>query len=148
MKYKGQCHCGDVKCETDLEPMLSYNCNCNSCRRISGSIGMRGLYALEEITFTGKTSEYVYKGGSGGNIYYHSCPKCNTGVYATFDYMEGVMGVPMGVFDHASEFSPKLEIWTSTKLNWLKDDGSIENRVEDSGVKERLIGLLESLENR
>ena len=56
--------------------------------------------------------------------------------------------VPIGIFEDASEFSPKLEIWTSTKLNWLKDDGSIENRVEDSGVKERLVGLLESLENR
>ena len=62
--------------------------------------------------------------------------------------MEGMTSVPIGIFEDASEFSPKLEIWTSTKLDWLKDDGCIQNHVEDSGVKERLVALLKKLEDR
>ncbi len=148
MKYRGQCHCGDVKCETDLSPMLVLQCNCNSCRKKTGSMSVVCLYAIEEIKFTGKTSQYTYKGGSGGNIFAEHCEVCHTRVYNTFDYMEGMASVPIGIFEYASEFSPKLEIWTSAKLDWLKDDGCIQNHVEDSGVKERLVALLEKLEDR
>ena len=62
--------------------------------------------------------------------------------------MEGVCVIPIGMFDDPHPLVPKLEIWTDSKLGWLKDDGCIENSVPDSGVKERLMELLESLENR
>ena len=149
MKHSGQCHCGDVKITTDLEPMLVYTCGCNSCRRKGGSVGARVMYAQDEISIEGANlKEYIYKGGSGGNIYAQHCDKCFTFTHATFDYMEGMIALPIGVFDKAKEFKPKLEIWTSEKLDWLKDDGCIVNKVEDSGVKERLVELLEKVENR
>ena len=62
--------------------------------------------------------------------------------------MEGMVALPIGMFDKAKDFKPRLEIWTSEKLDWLKDDGSIVNKIEDSGVKERLVELLEKIENR
>lgn len=144
----GSCHCGHVKCETELAPMLVWSCNCNSCRRYTGFMGVRAAYGSDEIKFTGATSEYVYQGGSGGNIYTESCPNCHTACYATFDFMEGVTVVPIGVFDDPHSLTPKLEVFTEHKLNWVSDKDVIQHRFPDQGLKERLVALLESLENR
>ena len=148
MEYKGACHCSQVKFETDLAPMLVFQCNCSSCRRFTGTMGVRAMYSSDEVEWTGAVSEYVYQGGSGGNIYTQSCPNCHTATYATLDFMEGITVIPIGMFDDPHPIIPKLEIWTDSKLSWLKDDGCIKNRVPDTGIKERLMQLLESLENR
>lgn len=148
MKNVGSCHCKAVAIETDLDPMLVAQCNCNNCRKMSGSVRVATMYAEDEIKFTGETDVYTYSGGSGNDIHSHFCKKCNTNVFNLPTVMEGMVSVPLGVFENANEFKPKLEIWTSTKLDWLKDDGCIMERVEDSGVAERLMTLLESLENR
>ena len=111
-------------------------------------MGVRGMYSSDEVEWTGAVSEYVYQGGSGGKIYTQSCPNCHTCAYATLDFMEGITVIPVGMFDDPHPIIPKLEIWTDSKLSWLKDDGCIENSVPDSGVQERLMQLLETLENR
>jgi hypothetical protein len=57
--------------------------------------------------------------------------------------------MPLGTFDKAKEVEGlKLEIWTSEKLKFLKDNDCFEMRVEDSGLMERLATLIESVENR
>ena len=148
MKYTGACHCGQVKFETDLSPMIVFQCNCASCRRFTGIMGVRALYSMDEVEWSGAVGEYVYQGGSGGNIYTQSCPNCHTNAYATLDYIEGMTSIALGMFDDPHPLMPKLEIWTNSKLGWLQDDGCILNSVPDMGVQERLMGLLESLENR
>lgn len=64
------------------------------------------------------------------------------------EVMEGVVGIPLGIFDTAKELSPKAEIWTSEKLPFLKTDDCIVESFEDSGIVERLTALLETLESR
>ena len=148
MAHAGACHCKRVTFETELAPMLVFQCNCNSCRRFTGSMGVRAMYASDEVEWTGEVSEYAYQGGSGGNIYTQNCPNCHTCTYATLDLMDGITVIPIGMFDESHTLIPKLEIWSCAKLGWLKDDGCIENRVPDMGVQERLLQLLEALENR
>ena len=36
--------------------------------------------------------------------------------------MEGIVEIPLGIFDTAKELSPKAEIWTAEKLLFLKTD--------------------------
>jgi hypothetical protein len=62
--------------------------------------------------------------------------------------MEGMTSIPIGMFDDPEEIKPWLEIWTDSKLDWVKDNGCLTNSVPDSGVQERLVEVLESLENR
>ena len=148
MKYEGSCHCGQVTFKTDLKPMLILQCNCTSCRRFTGSVRIACNYSSEEVEWSGAVSEYVYQGGSGGNIYTHHCPNCHSYAYATLDYLEGVTSIPLGMFNDPQGMAPTIEIWTDTKLAWLRDDGCINNSIPDSGIKERISELLESLENR
>ena len=49
--------------------------------------------------------------------------------------------------EKSTEFIPKSEIFTNYKLPWLQNDGCIEESFE-AAVSERLMLLLEELENR
>ena len=58
MKHQGGCHCKQFSFKTDFDPMLVVQCNCKSCRRLTGSINIGCLYADTEIDFEGETNIY------------------------------------------------------------------------------------------
>ena len=128
--------------------MLTAQCNCNSCCEMAGCVSVGSFYAEEEITFTGETDTYTFEGGSGMDITAPFCKNCHIRVAARLEIMEGIVALSIRLIDDSKQFEPKLEIWTSEKLGWLKDSDCVQERVPDSGVSERLMALLESLENR
>lgn len=150
MKHYGGCHCGNFKFETNLDPMFVIQCNCSICRRISGSIALHCAYGETEIEISGETNSYSFKGGSGYETTAHSCKKCYTRVYniPAAEVMEGIISLPLGVFDTAKNLTPKVEIWTEDKLPFIKNADSILESFEGNAITERLTNLLESMGNR
>ena len=63
--------------------------------------------------------------------------------------MEGMVGLPLGTFGNAKSISPKIQIWTSEKLDFLtKPNSGVEESFEDSGIPERLMAVLANMEDR
>lgn len=149
MKHTGSCFCGQYSFENELDPMLFIQCNCTKCRKLSGSYQIGCLYSVEEIQEEGDTSSYAFEGGSGFINTVHFCihchPRCKT--HPAAEIMEGMVGIPLGIFDTAKNLSPKAEIWTSEKLPFLKTDDCVSESFEDSGIAERLTALPENLDN-
>ena len=150
MKHTGGCLCGQYGFETELDPMLIIQCNCTKCRKISDSYQIGCLYSVEEIEEKGDTSCYEFEGGSGFINTVHFCVNCHVRckTHPAPEIMEGMVGIPLGIFDTAKNLSPKAEIWTSEKLPFLKTDDCVSESFEDSGIAERLNALLENLESR
>ena len=48
MKHQGGCNFKQLSLKTDFDPMLVVQCNCKSCRRLTGSINIGCLYADTE----------------------------------------------------------------------------------------------------
>jgi hypothetical protein len=147
-KHTGSCHCGQVKLATDLDPMLTMQCNCTSCRRHSGSFTLHTFYAESEIEIEGPTKTYEYTGGSGHKMTASHCTNCMTKIAVRPEIFEGMLGVPVGMFDNAKSFTPKMEMWNSERLPFLASSECMEDRFDDSAVAERLSALIEALENR
>ena len=145
MKHYGSCHCGGVNITSYNKPMIVVQCNCQSCRKLTGSVSVSCLFDDTEIEFSGATNVYQFEGGSGQSITVHFCETCNSRSYYYFDVFEGLVIVPIGCFDNVKQLKPKLEIWTSEKLSWLEDDGCIQLRIADSGMQERLEAMLAKL---
>ena len=150
MKHTGGCLCGQYSFETELDPMLIIQCNCTKCRKLSGSYQIGCLYSVEEIQEKGDTSCFEFEGGSGFINTVHFCVNCHVRckTHPAPEIMEGMVGIPLGIFDTAKNLSPKAEIWTSEKLPFLKTDDCVSESFEDSGIAERLNALLENLESR
>ena len=149
MKHTGSCLCGQYSFENELDPMLFIQCNCTKCRKLSGSYQIGCFYSVEEIQEEGDTSSYAFEGGSGFINTVHFCIHCHARckTHPAAEIMEGMVGIPLGIFDTAKNLSPKAEIWTSEKLPFLKTDDCVSESFEDSGIAERLTALPENLDN-
>ena len=144
MKHKGSCLCGQFQCESDLDPILIIQCNCMNCRKLSGSYQLGYLYAVSEIMQSGETGTYQFAGGSGYLNAAHFCKNCNVRckTHPAPEVMEGMVGIPLELFDTAKDLSPKAQIWTSEKLPFLEKDVCISKSFEYSGIAQRLIAML------
>ena len=148
LKHTGGCHCGAIKFSTELDPMMVGKCNCNRCRRLFGTLAIGVFYAEDEITIEGDISSYGFEGGSGMPVTTHFCNKCGCRIFGKADSFPGMITMVLGAFDDPHAFKPKGEIYTNYKLNWLKDDGCIQESFEEAVVEERLMALLTGLEDR
>ena len=147
-KHTGECHCGKVTVKSDLEPMLVTKCNCARCRKLYGVVSVSAMFAEDEVEIRGETSMYQYTGGSGMPVESHFCVICGCRIFGKAEAFPGMIVVVVGVLDKSLELKPKSEIFNNYKLPWLKDDGCIQERFEESAVRERITMLLETLENR
>ena len=150
MKHQGGCHCQQFSFETDIDPMLIVQCNCKSCRRITGSINIGCLYVETEVKFMGETNVYEFAGGSGFINKACFCAKCHVRVYnkPAPEVMEGMVSIPLGCFNKTDGLAPKVEIWSEEKLTFLPKYDCVLESFEGNGIPERLNALLSSLENR
>jgi len=150
LKHTGGCLCGQYKFETELDPMIIIRCSCPKCRKLSGCDQIGCLYSEDEIQESGETAIYEFEGGSGFVNTVHFCTNCHVRckTHPAKEVMDGMVGIPLGIFDTAKNLSPKAEIWTSEKLPFLKTDDCVAESFEDSGIAERLNALLANLENR
>ena len=149
MKHTSSCLYGQYSFENELDPMLFIQCNCTKCRKLSGSYQIGCFYSVEEIQEEGDTRSYAFEGGSGFINTVHFCIHCHARckTHPEAEIIEGMVGIPLGIFDTAKNLSPKAEIWTSEKLPFLKTDDCVSESFEDSGIAERLTALPENLDN-
>ena len=147
-KHTGGCHCGKVSIKSDLEPMLVGKCNCGRCRKLTGAVAVAAMFGEDEVEIQGETSVYEYTGGSGMAVKSNFCSTCGCRIFGKADSFPGMIVIPIGVLDKSLELKPKSETFNNYKLPWLKDDGCIQEKFEESAVEERLMMLLETLENR
>ena len=148
IKHQGGCHCGEIRFSTEYDPMLVMQCNCISCRKISGSMTVSACFAEDEIEMTGKCKEYTYSGGSGMPFHRGFCENCGQYVYGKPTAFEGFIVMTLGSFDDPNQFEPKMEIHTINKLKWLKDDGCVKDSFEEGATVERMEAMMENLEQR
>ena len=87
-------------------------------------------------------------GGSGMPMHFHFCSKCATVAHGFADAIEGFILLPIGVFDDSHQFKPKMEIFRNHGLDWLTNDGSIQESFGEAAVMERLMALMENLDQR
>ena len=145
-KHSGGCHCGAVEMKADSDPMLVIQCNCGRCRKLMGAMNVGASFMEDNVEIIGQTTSYEFTGGSGMNVQTYFCATCGCRVYTKGDAFPGMTGVYLGVFDDPHVFEPAGEIFTKYKLKWLKDDGCIKESFEEAAVEERLMALLENLE--
>ena len=78
----------------------------------------------------------------------HFFGECGCRIYTIAEAFPGMAAFVVGVFDKATSFEPRGEIFTNYKLPWLKDNGCIQESFEESAESERIMLVLEALEDR
>ena len=89
-KHTGCCHCQAVTVQANVDPMLVIQCNCGSCRKLTGAINIGASFAEDAVEINGKIEIYEFVGGSGMNVRTHFCPACGCRVYSQADAFPGM----------------------------------------------------------
>ena len=105
-------------------------------------------YATGRIGDFWVSFKLLYSGGSGNKLHYNFCPTCGTFIYNKPDLLDPMIYVPAGLLDGQIEFTPTVELWTSQKPNNIPQATSTKAAFEDNGTTDRLMDMLENLDQR
>lgn len=73
MKYKGSCHCGDIRFEVEGDFREVMACNCSICSRKGSLLGFVPEDKLKLLTPKERMSTYTF---NKQVIKHHFCPTC------------------------------------------------------------------------
>lgn len=124
MKVDGQCHCGSIQFEAEIDPQKVVICHCTDCQSLSGTAYRLVVFTEEDaLTFTqGEPKIYVKTAASGNRRAQAFCANCGAGIYATSDG-DGpkAYGLRGGALKQRHELTPVKQVWRSSALHWVDD---------------------------
>ena len=124
MKIDGQCHCGDIAYEAELDLDKVGICHCTDCQALSAS-AFRTVAIVSADTFRitkGTPKEYVKVGDSGNPRVQAFCANCGSALYATdVGGNPAAYNLRVGTIRQRGELEPKFEYWRRSAMPWLPE---------------------------
>jgi len=124
MKVDGQCHCGAITFEAEVDPEQAYVCHCTDCQRISGS-PFRWAVNIPKENFTllaGSPKTYVKHADSGAESHQVFCPHCASPIYSTSSRDDWKsLNVRVGTLRQRDELKPKTQLWCRSSQAWIAE---------------------------
>ena len=124
MKVDGQCHCGRVTYEAEIDAAAVPVCHCTDCQALSGSafrtnaLATPGSFRL----LSGEVKTYVKVADSGRRRPQGFCPDCGSPIYSTVEGSEPkVYVLRLGTCTQRAELKPVRQIWCDSALPWVDE---------------------------
>lgn len=122
MRIQGQCHCGAVNYEAEVEPGTVILCHCSDCQTFAGA-PYRAMIRPDPGTFQlrGTPVHYPKTADSGAIREQAFCGRCGTHLYAR-DPDGGRLGLRIGAIAERHELgAPSRQLWCESALEWAFD---------------------------
>ena len=123
MKIDGQCQCGAIRFEAEIDPEKVLVCHCTDCQNFSGSpwrASVPAPAAAFHVT-AGKPQTYVKTAESGTKRLQAFCGVCGSSLYSAAPENTPAYGVRLGVVNQRAQLPAKKQIWTKSALPWAAD---------------------------
>jgi hypothetical protein len=123
MKVDGQCHCGELKFEAQIDPAAVRICHCTDCQTMSGT-AYRVTVAAPAATFkirSGQPKIYVKIAESGNERAHAFCANCGAQIYSAAVRDPPAYSVRVGTLSQRRDLPPKNQIWFRSALPWVTD---------------------------
>ncbi len=134
MRIDGQCHCGTVTYEADVEPGDVGICHCTDCQRLTGS-AFRVTVSTRATDFrlTGKMPRrYEKRADNGALRLQFFCEVCGSPIYTTGEGQDAeTVGIRWGTINQRKELKPHHQIWCRSAVDWLDEVADLPGRPGD-----------------
>ncbi|HEV2701879.1 MAG TPA: GFA family protein [Steroidobacteraceae bacterium] len=123
MKVEGQCHCGQITFEAEIDPNTVGICHCTDCQTLTGSAYRVTAHApAAQFTLRSGTPKVYIKTAESGTKRAHGfCATCGTPLYATDVHEPKSYGIRVGTLKQRAELPPRRQIWYRSALHWATD---------------------------
>lgn len=124
MKISGECHCGAIAYEAELDPERMGICHCADCQALSAS-AFRTVAIVAGDTFRvlkGTPKRYVKVSDSGNRRVQAFCGDCGSGLYATDEGENpAAYNIRAGTMHQRRDLTPQFECWRQSALPWVRE---------------------------
>jgi hypothetical protein len=130
MKVHGECHCGSIAYEAEVDPAHVTICHCSDCQRLTGT-AYRVSVPTRISDFTllrGSPATYVKTAESGAKRAQAFCPQCGSPLYSHAMSDPVTYGLRVGCLDERHALPPRQRIWCGSALGWSVDIGALPTR--------------------
>src|SRR5690242_21583975 len=85
MQIDGQCHCGRVTYQAEIDPKAVSVCHCTDCQQLTSSpYRVTVICSAEQIRMTGKAPIiYAKKGDNGRARFQYFCGECGSPLFTS-----------------------------------------------------------------
>ena len=121
---RGGCACGAIRYECSEQPLFTWLCHCEDCRKATGSAYAANVFFTPSaMTFTGsEPKSYATTGLSGQALNHLFCSTCGSPVGTLADAFPIMRGVRASSLDDPTGLKPMANLWNSSALPWDRLD--------------------------
>ena len=127
MKIDGECLCGNVAYEAEIDPQKVIICHCTDCQTHSASAYRYGaMVRADDFRLTrGALKHFDKTAESGARRRLSFCPECGTSIHGTSVDAPVVYSLRLGTARQRAELTPVMQIWRRSAQKWVEDLNSI-----------------------
>ena len=123
MRIEGQCHCGAIQYEAEVDPQKASICHCTDCQTGTGS-AFRVSVPIPGDAFRmkGTPTNYVKTTAESGNPRVQAfCGQCGSPIYSTTpgEGQQAAYMVRVGILKERDQLAPKRQSWFRSARNWV-----------------------------
>ncbi|MCM2472558.1 GFA family protein [Rhizobium sp. CG5] len=134
MQIDGQCHCGFVTYEAEVDPNDVSICHCSDCQTLTGSaFRVTAIARRQDVRLTSNLPKlYTKTGDNGQKRLQYFCPECGSPLFTTGEGKDAdVWGVRVGSIRQRAALAPRQQIWCRSALPWIDDIRNLPSSQQD-----------------
>lgn len=128
MRIDGQCHCGFVTYEAEIDAEAISICHCTDCQRLTGSpYRVTASVPREAVRLTSNEPKlYTKTAENGRKRLQYFCPECGSPLFTTgTDEDADTWGIRWGSINQRASLKPKSQIWCDSALDWFGERAAL-----------------------
>jgi hypothetical protein len=128
MRIDGECHCGKIAYQAEVDPDTLVICHCTDCQILAGSPYRAVIPAPGEsfVMRRGEPKIYLKSTERGTKVAHGFCGDCGTPIYACAPTNPDRYGLRIGAIKQRAELHPMWQIWCRSALPWAMDLSAVE----------------------
>ena len=129
MKVEGQCHCGQISFEAEIDPNAVRLCHCTDCQTLSGSAYRVNVQARADSfrLLSGQPKIYIKTAESGSKRAQAFCPNCGTSIYSAASHDTPSYGLRVSTLKQRAQLQPSRQIWFRSAQPWATDLRNVQH---------------------
>ena len=134
MHIDGQCHCGRVTFEAEIDPQAVSICHCTDCQSLTGSpFRVTVICPGEQVRIqSGSPKIYAKTGDNGRKRLQHFCADCGSPLFTSGGGVQtDNWGIRWGSIRQRDLLKPVRQIWCRSAVPWIKDVQGLPDRPTD-----------------
>jgi hypothetical protein len=134
MPVDGQCHCGHVTFEAEIDPQAVSICHCTDCQSLTGSpFRVTVICPGEQVRIqSGSPKIYAKTGDNGRRRLQHFCADCGSPLFTSGEGAQtGNWGIRWGSIRQRDLLKPVRQIWCRSAVLWIQDVQGLPARPMD-----------------